>query len=149
MLDSLRGQLCSEFCRHNIRTPSWEEGRERWWRNSGRGIREEGEGETGRSGKRKSGRVHQPFDISPASKHSNCSITLKNFFLLSPSPLLPSLQALLFIILDKLNLIITTSCIESQTKPYNNYSCKPELGRGRADPLHGRLLHTQSVAYSF
>ena len=149
MFDALRGQLCSELCRHNICTPSWEEGRERWWRNRGRGIREEGEGRQEGVGRGKRGMVPRPFDISPASKHSNCSITLKNFFLLSPSPLLPSLQALLFIILDKLNLIITTSCIESQTKPYNNYSCKPELGRGRADPLHGRLLHTQSVAYSF
>ena len=148
MLDALRGQLCSELCRHNIRTPSWEEGREKWWGNSGRGIREEGEGETRRSRKGEKGRVPQPFHISPASKHSNCSITLKNFFLLSPSPLLPSLQAFLFIILDKLNSSVTTSCIESQTKPYNNYSCKQELGRGRVDPLHGRLLHTQSVAYS-
>ena len=68
-----------------------------------------GEGESGERGKGrpegvargKRGRVPQPFNISPASKHSNCSTALKNFFLLSPSPLLPSLQAFLFIILDK------------------------------------------------
>ena len=101
------------------------------------------EGESGKRGKGrqegvgrgKRGRVPRPFNISPASKHSNSSTSLKNFFLLSPSPLLPSLQAFKFIILDKLNSSVTTSCIESQTKPYNNYSCKPELGRGKGRSL--------------
>ena len=110
-------------------------------------------GESGKRGKGrqegvgrwKSGRVPQPFDISPASKHSNCSTALKNFFLLSPSPLLPSLQAFLFIILDKLNSIVTTSCIESQTQSHNNFSCKPELGRGRADlPTRMSVTHAAS-----
>ena len=89
-------------------------------------------GETGRSGKMENGKsptIHS--NIFPTSKHSNWSPALKNFFLLSPSPLLPSLQAFLFIILDKLNSIVTTSCIESQTQSHNNYSSKPELGRGK------------------
>ena len=42
------------------------------------GIRGEGEGETGRSGKGKRGRVPQLFNISPASKHSNCLINPLN-----------------------------------------------------------------------
>ena len=100
------------------------------------GEQGKGEGETGRSGKGEKGKdpPTKHSNISPTSKHSNCSTALKNLFLLSPSPLLPSLQVFLFIILDKLNLIVTTSCIESQTQSHNNYSCKPELGRGRANP---------------
>ena len=78
-----------------------EQGRGRWWGNKegelvgerggggGGGLRGEGEGETGRSGKRERGRVPRPnIQISP-------SPAFENFFLLSLSPLLPSLQAFL------------------------------------------------------
>ena len=104
----------------------------------GEGIRGEGEGKTGRSGKGEKGKGPPTIQyLPPASKHSNCSPFL------SPSPLLPSLQAFLFIILDKLNSIVTTSCIESQTQTHKN--CKPELGRGRADcPTWMTVTHTGS-----
>ena len=116
-------------------TGKGEEERESETGRSEKGNQGRGEGETGRSRKGKKGKG--PLTIQyllPASKHSYYSPALKNSFLLSLSPILLSLQAFLFIILDKLNLIIITSCIESQTQTHKNYSCKPEFGKGRADP---------------
>ena len=118
----------------------------RWWGNRRRGIRGEGEEETGRSGKREKGNgpPTKHSNISPTSKHSNCSPILKIFFLLSPSHLLPSLQAFLFIILDKL---ITTSCIEAQTQPYNNYmQLQTRVGEGKGWSPYMGDCYAQSVS---
>ena len=99
---------------------------------------ETGEGNQGRGDRKEweEGKVKDPpTNISPTSKHSDCSPALKNFFLLSLSPPPPFPPSFL-IILDKrlVHHYIMYTYIESQTQFHKNYSYKPELEMGRADP---------------
>ena len=108
-------------------------------------VREQGGGGSG--GKRRRGDRKEweegKGEGSPdqAFKYLHLPLEISSSFPLLPS----SLPSKLSYFLDKLNLIVTTSCIESQTQTHNNYSYNAELEKGRADcPTWVTVTHTGS-----
>ena len=108
-------------------------------------------GEQGKGNQGRGGRVdRKEWEGGKGEESPNQTFKYLHHLPLSISssfPLLLSLQAFLFeiIILDKPDLIVTTSCIESQTQTSKNYRYKAELGRGRADrPIWVTVTHTGS-----